>query len=209
MVLNIYESFLAPDSNQFSIKSASNRLSLINHNYSIIYLILLNFRSDRSEFLSSLQQYAASKFTFESFMLVTFPVKNNVGNILQGNNDAIMKLLRKIETENEIETEDGTKIGLYDDKEDKKENVEKEEAKEKVEKKERETLPNLKKNRSMTANLTTQLPLLSERISKLTLLRRICQVTGLRILCRDYDFSSSSPFGSDDIVSLMPLVSIL
>ena len=142
-------------------------------------------------------------------MLVTFPVKDIIGNVSQGHDDAYMGISRKTETETEIETKEDTKIGSYDDKDDNKENLEKVEAKEKVEKKERETLINLKKNRSMTANLSTQLPVLSERISKLTLLRRICQVTGLRILCRDYDFSSSSPFGSDDIVSLMPMVSVV
>ena len=66
---------------------------------------------------------------------------------------------------------------------------------------------NLKKNRSTVSTSSMQLPLLHERISKLTLLRRICQVIGLRIVSRDYDFSSSSPFGDDDIVSLIPMVS--
>ena len=32
------------------------------------------------------------------------------------------------------------------------------------------------------------------------------QVTGLRIIARDYDFLSESPFSPDDIISLTPLV---
>jgi hypothetical protein len=49
-------------------------------------------------------------------------------------------------------------------------------------------------------------PLLSSRISRVTLLRRICHVTGLRVISRDYDFEALNPFGIEDIVTFIPLV---
>ena len=50
------------------------------------------------------------------------------------------------------------------------------------------------------------LPFLHDRITRITLLRRLCQIAGLRIISRDYDFSSPHPFSRDDIVSVVPLV---
>jgi len=44
------------------------------------------------------------------------------------------------------------------------------------------------------------------RISGATLTRRVCQVCGLRLLTRDYDFSVSSPFAIGDVHSLLPVV---
>jgi len=48
--------------------------------------------------------------------------------------------------------------------------------------------------------------LLSSRISRVTLLRRICHVTGLRVIARDYDFDTLNPFEIEDIVTFIPLV---
>ena len=45
---------------------------------------------------------------------------------------------------------------------------------------------------------------LADRISPLTLLRRMCQLLHLKIAVRDYDFESSSPFQLTDIVDLLP-----
>jgi len=45
---------------------------------------------------------------------------------------------------------------------------------------------------------------LKERISPLTLLRRICQVLNLKIALRDYNFESSTPFEPSDIIDLLP-----
>ena len=56
-------------------------------------------------------------------------------------------------------------------------------------------------------SLVPSLPFLNPRVSRLSLLRRMCQVAGLRIVSRDLDFSVPSPFTLDDIVSLVPLVS--
>ena len=47
-------------------------------------------------------------------MLVTFPVKNIIGSILRGQDDANMGILRKIEQETEIETKEDTKKGSYE-----------------------------------------------------------------------------------------------
>ena len=49
--------------------------------------------------------------------------------------------------------------------------------------------------------------LLDPRISRITLLRRLCQIGGLRVLSRDIDFSLSYPFTADDIITVVPLVS--
>lgn len=49
--------------------------------------------------------------------------------------------------------------------------------------------------------------LLDHRVSRITLLRRLCQIGGLRVLSRDIDFSLSSPFTADDIITVVPLVS--
>ena len=51
------------------------------------------------------------------------------------------------------------------------------------------------------------LPLLDPRISRVTLLRRMCQVLGLRVISRNFDYSSATPFRVDDILSVVPLVS--
>ena len=161
-----------------------------------------------------------------SFILVNFPVQNIIRNVLQRENSVDIGTLTKTETEinTETETETETKtetetatrkdIEVCTDSKgiDNKEEVGEEEiGEEKVEKKEDEkeleSGINLKKKRSTVSTSLMQLPLFHERISKLTLLRRICQVIGLRIVSRDYDFSSSSPFGDDDIVSLIPMVS--
>lgn len=47
---------------------------------------------------------------------------------------------------------------------------------------------------------------LSPRISRSALLRRVCQVCGLRVLCKNYDFTSSQPFIFSDIQEIYPLV---
>lgn len=47
---------------------------------------------------------------------------------------------------------------------------------------------------------------LSPRISRLSLLRRICQVCGIRVLCRDYDFSLARPFSPSDIQEMQPVM---
>jgi len=47
---------------------------------------------------------------------------------------------------------------------------------------------------------------LSPRISRSTLLRRVCQVCGLRILCKKYDFLSAHPFMPADVQEIYPLV---
>lgn len=52
----------------------------------------------------------------------------------------------------------------------------------------------------------SSLPFLNDRITRLTLLRRLCQIAGLRITSRDFDFSSPHPFSRDDIVSVVPIV---
>ena len=44
------------------------------------------------------------------------------------------------------------------------------------------------------------------RISRLAILRRVCQLTGIRILCREYDFTSPAPFGESDVQDVVPLV---
>ena len=49
--------------------------------------------------------------------------------------------------------------------------------------------------------------LLDQRVSRITLLRRLCQIGGLRVLSRDIDFSLYSPFTADDIITVVPLVS--
>ena len=51
------------------------------------------------------------------------------------------------------------------------------------------------------------LPLLDPRISRVTLLRRMCQVLGLRVISRNFDYSNATPFRVDDILSVVPLVS--
>lgn len=46
---------------------------------------------------------------------------------------------------------------------------------------------------------------LGARLSRPALLRRICQLSGLVIRNKDYDFSSQTPFEIDDLISLIPL----
>jgi hypothetical protein len=46
----------------------------------------------------------------------------------------------------------------------------------------------------------------SSRLSKLSILRRICQICGIRIQCRDYDWSIPTPFNEVDIQDIVPLV---
>jgi len=50
------------------------------------------------------------------------------------------------------------------------------------------------------------MPFVSERIAKVTLLRRICQQASLKIEMREYDFSSSAPFDAMDIIGVLPKV---
>jgi protein TIF31 len=40
----------------------------------------------------------------------------------------------------------------------------------------------------------------------LAILRRVCQLTGIRIMCRDYNFASPAPFGDSDVQDVVPLV---
>ncbi|CAE7560673.1 clua, partial [Symbiodinium microadriaticum] len=44
------------------------------------------------------------------------------------------------------------------------------------------------------------------RVSKLAILRRVCQLTGIRIMCRDYAFTSPAPFGDSDVQDIVPIV---
>ena len=44
------------------------------------------------------------------------------------------------------------------------------------------------------------------RISRLTLLRRICILCGIRIVTKDYDFTSLTPFAVDDIAGVSSVV---
>lgn len=46
----------------------------------------------------------------------------------------------------------------------------------------------------------------SRRLSKLSILRRICQICGIRVQCKDYDWSVPSPFSESDIYDVVPLV---
>lgn len=46
----------------------------------------------------------------------------------------------------------------------------------------------------------------SRRLSKLSILRRICQICGIRLQCKDYDWSVPSPFAESDIYDVVPLV---
>jgi protein TIF31 len=48
--------------------------------------------------------------------------------------------------------------------------------------------------------------LFSKRLSKLSILRRICQICGIRIQCKDYDWNVPSPFAEADIQDIVPLV---
>ena len=47
---------------------------------------------------------------------------------------------------------------------------------------------------------------LSPRIFRLSLLRRICQTCGFRVLCKDYDFADAAPFCPSDIQEVYPIV---
>lgn len=52
-------------------------------------------------------------------------------------------------------------------------------------------------------------PFLSTRMNRQGLLRRLCQVNGLRLASKDYDLDglqSSTPFGRDDLVNILPRV---
>lgn len=49
-------------------------------------------------------------------------------------------------------------------------------------------------------------PLLSPRVSRITLLRRICHITGIRVISKDYDFEAANPFEVEDIVTVIPLI---
>lgn len=62
----------------------------------------------------------------------------------------------------------------------------------------------VKRKRPVVENSTTDF--LHPRINKVALLRRICQQAGLRVLTRDYDFTSATPFAVDDILGMMPRV---
>ncbi|KAG7393546.1 hypothetical protein PHYPSEUDO_007383 [Phytophthora pseudosyringae] len=44
------------------------------------------------------------------------------------------------------------------------------------------------------------------RVSKSVMLRRLCQRLGLRVVSRNYEFSSSSPISLDDITGVVPVV---
>lgn len=44
------------------------------------------------------------------------------------------------------------------------------------------------------------------RISRLSLLRRVCQLCGIRIGNKSYDFDTAAPFSADDITGLVPRV---
>ena len=46
----------------------------------------------------------------------------------------------------------------------------------------------------------------SQRLSKLSILRRICQICGIRIQCKDYDWNLPTPFTETDIQDIVPLV---
>jgi hypothetical protein len=56
-------------------------------------------------------------------------------------------------------------------------------------------------------SVSVAVQLLDPRISRITLLRRLCQIGGLRVLSRDIDFSLCSPFTADDVITVVPLVS--
>uniref|UniRef100_K3X426 CLU central domain-containing protein n=1 Tax=Globisporangium ultimum (strain ATCC 200006 / CBS 805.95 / DAOM BR144) TaxID=431595 RepID=K3X426_GLOUD len=51
---------------------------------------------------------------------------------------------------------------------------------------------------------STEVPL--GRVHKTVLLRRLCQRNGLRVVSRNYDFSSREPFQIDDITGVVPVV---
>jgi protein TIF31 len=44
------------------------------------------------------------------------------------------------------------------------------------------------------------------RVHKTVLLRRLCQRNGLRVVSRNYDFTSTQPFAIDDITGVVPVV---
>ncbi|KAK1941603.1 Clustered mitochondria protein [Phytophthora citrophthora] len=44
------------------------------------------------------------------------------------------------------------------------------------------------------------------RVNKVVMLRRLCQCLGLRVVSRNYEFSSSSPVSLDDITGVVPVV---
>ena len=44
------------------------------------------------------------------------------------------------------------------------------------------------------------------RIVKIALLRRVCQKVGIRVVSRDFDFSSKEPISAGDILDVVPVV---
>ena len=64
--------------------------------------------------------------------------------------------------------------------------------------------PSLTARASPSPSLTASF--LRSRVAPVTLLRRICQVTGVRVISRDYHFTKGGLFCANDIMSLVPKV---
>ena len=47
---------------------------------------------------------------------------------------------------------------------------------------------------------------MKERLSPLPILRRLCMLCGIRIVTRNYDFSSSEPFTINDVLGIVPRI---
>lgn len=59
---------------------------------------------------------------------------------------------------------------------------------------------------NVTVGSDASAPVISARINKYTLLRRICQQIGCRVLSRDYDFNTSYPFKDSDVIAMTPTI---
>lgn len=140
----------------------------------------------RGDCIRALGAFAATRFGLLKPALINFKA---------GNDNNVEKTV--VEREGEVvEKGEGEKEGVVGDKEGTQ--AEKKEGEKEIK----------KDSEAVAAEKTKQsaLPFLNDRITRLTLLRRLCQIAGLRITSRDFDFTSPHPFSRDDIVSVVPIV---
>ena len=147
----------------------------------------------RGDCIGALGAFAATRFGLLQPALINFKAgnENNLGGVVGDKEKTV------VEREGEVvEKGDGEKEGTVEDKEGtvgEKKEADKEKDKDSA-------------AVAADENKLSSLPFLNDRITRLTLLRRLCQIAGLRITSRDFDFSSPHPFSRDDIISVVPLV---
>jgi hypothetical protein len=177
----------------------------------------------REEVIASLQAIAAAKFCYSDFTLFNF-VKKIAGEEEDADAKSNIEAIATATIENALGgSDDGAVVPENDENKAKDSNKKADHGKKnkgttngKKEEKSKDFKDTKEEAKAKAIAAITaafaaaKSRLVGPRITPIVLVRRICQITGLRIVTKKYDFlTAATPFAVSDIIAVVPLVRLL